>query len=116
MEANKMKQYFIPTKLVGVSFPNDDGIKRQDLIKALKEGEKLTIVHEPMNKFDANCHAVLNENGQVLGNISKELAMDLMAKKGHMEKILGISDWKVTGLDQNTLGLNIQILLESPYN
>jgi len=109
-------RYLIPTKLVGVSFENPDGTKRQELIKNLKENETLTIEHELDNKYDANSHIIKNENGDTLGHLSKSLAEDIVNKVSNGEKILCIRDWKVTGLDKHTLGMNVCIELEKPDN
>lgn len=103
--------YEIRTKLKGVSFSNEDGKSRQELIQSLERNDKLEIVHEPNNKYDKNCHSVIF-NGNVLGNISKELSEDLMKKKSEGEKIICIKEWKVTGTEKITKGLNVCIEME----
>jgi hypothetical protein len=105
-------KYLIPTKLVGVSFENPDGTKRQELIKNLKENETLTILHELNNPYDANSHIIRNENNDTLGHLSKALAQELVDKIGRGEKLIGITEWKRTGENQMTKGLNILIQME----
>lgn len=105
-------KYSIPTKIVGVSFKNSDGIERQDLIKRLKEGDVLTIEREPDNKYDKNSHIIKSKDG-VLGHVSKSLAEDLVEKVDEGgEKIIGIKEYKVTGQAQHTFGVNIIIELD----
>ena len=109
-------RYVIPTKLVGVSFKNDDtGIDRQELISKLKDDDVLLIEHEENNPYDKNSHVVKSRDG-ILGHVSRSLAEDLMKKKSEGEKILGIKEYKKTGTntDKHTLGVNIIISLEKP--
>ncbi len=68
------------TKVVGVTFKNDDGSDRQRIIRdlmrsgQLKEGSELRLVPEPENPYDANCIRVLSENGLQIGCLSREVA------------------------------------------
>lgn len=103
--------YTIPTKLVGVSFQNEDGSERQSLIKSLKQGDNLTIEAEPSNKYDSNSH-VIKFNSKIIGHISRELSADLVNKKLNKENIIGIKEWKVTGSDKHTLGVNVIIEIQ----
>lgn len=63
----------VKLKVVGVTFTNEDGISRQDIIKELCSNDKITIRREPTNKFDTNAIAVWSEKGQV-GYIGKDYA------------------------------------------
>lgn len=104
--------YSIPTKLVGVSFKNEDGSDRQELIKQLKSGDDITIEPEPDNKYDSNSH-IIKHNDKILGHIKRELAKELVEKKQKGEKIICIKDWNITGQEKHNIGLNILIELES---
>ena len=104
-------KYVIPTKIVGVSFKNSDGVERQDLIKRLKEGDVLTIEKEENNPYDKNSHIIKSKDG-ILGHVSKDLAENLVEKVKNGEKIIGIKKFKVTGLKQHTFGINIVIELD----
>lgn len=104
--------YKIPTKLVGVSFKNEDGSSRQELIKNLKLTDTLLIEHEPNNQYDQNSH-IVKHNDKILGHISRELAKELIEKKQRGEKLSEIVEWKVTGHDKQTLGVNIIMTLDS---
>jgi len=104
-------KYLIPTKIVGVSFQNPGGSNRQELIKNLKENDTLAIEHEKDNPYDKNSH-VIKHNNNILGHINKSLAEDLVNKVNNGEKILGIKEFKITGIEKHTLGVNIIIELE----
>ena len=103
--------YEIRTKIVGVSFNNEDGSNRQELIKQLNEGDILTIKHEPENKYDSNSH-IIKHNDKIIGHLKKELAESIVKKVKSGEKILKISDWKKTGQEKHTLGVNIVIEMQ----
>lgn len=66
----------IHTKVVGVTFRNDDGSSRQRILKACREGEMLKLVKRPSGG-DRNAVAVCRKNGQQLGNLRRELAAEL---------------------------------------
>ncbi len=68
------------TKVVGVTFKNDDGSDRQRIIRdlvrndKLSEGVELQFVPQPTNPYDSNCILVQTFDGQTLGTISRDLA------------------------------------------
>jgi len=68
------------TKIVGVTFKNDDGSDRQRIIRnlarsgELEEGTELFFVPQPDNPYDSNCVLVKAGNGQTLGTLSREMA------------------------------------------
>lgn len=76
----------IRTKVVGVSFENPDGQRREIIIQTLcKPNDALVLVPYP-NPYDVNavavCRLVTTENGsggigEMLGNLRKELAADI---------------------------------------
>ena len=53
--------------LAGVTFDNEDGTKRQEIIKKMKEHDKVTLERYTYNGEDAL--RVVNENNQCIGNI-----------------------------------------------
>lgn len=61
----------VKLKVVGVTFVNEDGTSRQDIIKELKNGNNVTLRREPTNRYDTNAVAVFTEYGQV-GYIGKD--------------------------------------------
>ena len=66
------------TRVVGVSFDNDDGTSRQDIISGLSVGEALLLnYHEYENE---PAYAVTDALGNCIGHVSKELAATIYQK------------------------------------
>lgn len=63
----------VKLKVVGVTFSNDDGTSRQEIIKGLSIHSPLTLRREPTNKFDTNAIAVWSED-KCVGYIGKDYA------------------------------------------
>lgn len=68
------------TKVVGVTYPNEDGSDRQTIIRnligrgELQAGTELFFIPQPTNRYDPNCILVNARNGQTLGCLSREMA------------------------------------------
>lgn len=79
VQPTKLKSTF-HTKVVGVTFKNDDGSARQRIIRDLSRkgklniGQELRLIHEPTNPFDCNCIQVVTLDGRQIGCLSKEMA------------------------------------------
>ena len=99
----------IYTKIVGVTFDNEDGINRQEIIKTLTPKQELNVIAEPLNPFDSNCQRVETKDGKQVGNIKRELAIDMTKgrKNGWGYKAV-ITD--LTGGDDKNLGVNIELI------
>ena len=66
------------TRVVGVSFNNDDGTSRQEIISGLSVGEALLLnYHEYENE---PAYAVTDALGNCIGHVSKELAAMIYQK------------------------------------
>lgn len=98
------------TKIVGVTFKNDDGTSRQDIIESCTEGESLSLEHYYYKDEDA--FKVANVYGEVLGNLKKELTERLIEKydAGTIEAS-DVEILNITGEDKGTLGVNIKITI-----
>lgn len=98
------------TKIVGVTFKNDDGTNRQDIIESCTEGESLSLEHYYFKDEDA--FKVTNVYGEVLGNLKKELTERLTEKydPGTIEAA-DVEILNITGEDKGTLGVNIKITI-----
>ncbi len=98
------------TKIVGVTFKNDDGTSRQDIIESCTEGESLSLEHYYFKGEDA--FKVTNVYGEVLGNLKKELTERLTEKydPGTIEAA-DVEILNITGEDKGTLGVNIKITI-----
>lgn len=61
----------VKLKVVGVTFVNEDGTSRQDIIKELKSNDSIILRREPTNRYDTNAVAIFTKYGQV-GYIGKD--------------------------------------------
>lgn len=61
----------VKLKVVGVTFTNEDGTNRQEIIKQLGLNDIVTLRREPTNKYDTNAIAVFTEKGQA-GYLAKD--------------------------------------------
>lgn len=105
----------VRTKLVGVTFANDDGSSRQSLIARCRAGEPLTLRHEPDNPADDHAVAVYNAAGEQLGHRRRKLAREVV------EEARGGTIWaayvsEVTGGYgfKRSLGCNIVLVAAEP--
>jgi hypothetical protein len=62
------------TKVVGVTFQNPDGTKRQDIISKCKIGEHIFLKRDYENSNDQYAIAVLRETGEQIGFLSRDVA------------------------------------------
>ncbi|MCM1220830.1 MAG: hypothetical protein NC548_40720 [Lachnospiraceae bacterium] len=67
----------IRTKIVGVTFDNEDGENRQDILRTMTGSEDITVEKYTYNGEPAAC---IKWGSKVLGNLSAELAKDLARK------------------------------------
>jgi len=108
----------IHTKVAGVTFENDNGHKRQDLIRDLvKSGDNIDLDREKGNSFDPNAIAVLYfvedkkewEYGyHRIGYISRDLAAQLapLLDQGYE---IHAEVAEVTGEEYDSLGVNLEL-------
>lgn len=99
----KQKKYIrtFETKVVGVTFDNDDGSSRQDAIGNLQVGQQVYLVWNPHNPHSSN--AIL-----VFGNIStNEVVMSSCL--GHLKSGLGadVLEWSK---DDNYEGIYAEVV------
>ena len=107
--AGKLEGRWVPSKVVGVTFRNEDGSRRQELIEELCEGDQLGIVPEPDNPHDADAIAVTNAYGEQIGYLNQRLAKDV--KKSCLDGCTWICFLrKKTGGDGYHWGANIALV------
>jgi len=108
------------TKLSGVTFENEDGESRQNLIRNCRQGDELLLIREPDNKFDSNAIAVYTSGGflkkrKAIGWLSADLAERYsvyLDKGGIMKaKISAITGGQRIGFlkGRQPYGVNVQI-------
>ncbi len=89
----------IHTKIVGVTFKNDDGTSRQDYLSKLNNNEQLYL-KEYVYKGKPAFH-VCNKRGQCLGNLAEDIAQKIKTKYDEKEKIVYIEE--IDSFDRNEL-------------
>lgn len=99
------------TKIVGVTFKNEDGTSRQEVIESCSEGDSLILEHYYYKGEDA--FKVTNVYGETLGNLKKELTEKLVELYdiGVIEAA-DVEILNITGENKGTLGVNIKITIE----
>lgn len=99
------------TKVSGVTFPNQDGTSRQELLKRISAGDSLTIEHIML---DGKSVPVLRHAIGIIGTLKSEIINEF---KGHCAPDAEITAkvLQVTGgtENKNTLGCNIIISAEA---
>ena len=108
-----MPQFY--TKIVGVTFANQDGSDRQEIIEYLDDllqqtsNVSLQLVREPQNSYDHNAIQVHDSQGRQIGYLSRSVSETLapMMDNG-IEVQCTLSQITGHSLDQN-FGINIQI-------
>ena len=96
------------TKIVGVTYDNDDGTNRQNIIKELTINTKLKLERDHENKHDLNAVKVLTEDGRQLGWLNKTVARKIAGKieeGGHESALISA----ITGGGKESLGVNVVI-------
>lgn len=83
----------IETYIVGVTYNNDDGSSRQELLKTLKNNEQLYLQEYVFNGKPA--YYVLNNNNKCLGNLSQDIANNLKKKYNTNEKLVFVKDCRL---------------------
>lgn len=71
------------TKVVGVTFSNEDGSSRARIIAGMTESDKVCLERDPYNQYDANAVKVcVFKNGEKkqIGFLSKDIAADVSSK------------------------------------
>ena len=102
------------TNIAGISYPNDDGSSREEILGRTSQGEKLNLVYFPIPE-DKNAVKVLRENGEQLGWLSRWNAAEIapILKRGEAVKseVLEIGKWKD---DSGKRRLGCKILITKP--
>lgn len=108
--ANSVRLRHSFSKVVGVTFPNDNGSERQAIIKRCKTGELLVLKHDPYNKYSIFSTAVCRMNREQLGNAPEFLAERIVNEIEDGFNAIGVLA-EVTGgtFDKPTYGVNFVV-------
>lgn len=94
----------IRTKVVGVTFQNDDGESRQDILSRMTGNEEIEIEKTTYNGEPA---AYVKWDNKILGYLSAELAKDLAARYPNARYTAEILE--ISGGGVQTFGCNIEL-------
>ncbi len=105
------KSKFINTKVAGVTFANDDGTQRQDIIKGLTMGEQVLLVRDHDNEHDFYAVQVQTTEKEVIGWVprTKTPQVATWIDGGRLAVGMVASRGKARGKD--LVGINIDIML-----
>ena len=71
------------TKVVGVTFRNEDGTSRESIIARMSETDSIILERDPYNEYDSNAVkvCVINDDGkQQIGHLPRTLAAIISPK------------------------------------
>jgi len=119
-EIERKSEYLPPvrhfyTKVAGVTYKNDDGTDRQEILSTCSPLETLRLEHEDNNPHDANAIRVCTADGRQIGHLLRDVASDVWWRMQHHFIYEAISA-NVTGgtKDCPQLGMNILLLVGRP--
>ena len=96
------------TKVVGVTFGNDDGSSRQAIIKNCKAGEDIIFKPVPTAEYP-DAIGVFNKRGQQLGHLNAELAAEM--KNKYPNNPMSVTINNITGGGDKSYGCNLHIII-----
>ena len=108
--ARRMRLRHSFAKVAGVTFANDDGTERQDIIKRCILGEQLLLRHDAYNEYCMFATQVLRTNGEQLGYAPEYLAERICCEIEDGDNVVALLT-DVTGdtWDKPTSGVNIAV-------
>jgi DNA-directed RNA polymerase subunit RPC12/RpoP len=119
-EIERRSEYLPPvrhfyTKVAGVTYKNDDGSDRQEILATCSPLETLHVEHDDNNPHDPNTIRVCTEDGRQIGHLFRDVASDVWWRMQHHFTYAAISA-NITGgtEDHPQLGMNIVLLVARP--
>ena len=85
---NDGRLYHRIVRVAGVSYPNDNGTSRQDILKQCTVLEPLSLFPDVLNPFDANAIKICRETGEQIGDVPAWLAEEIMEGKNDLDHAL----------------------------
>ena len=105
--ARKMRFRHAYAKVAGVTFPNDDGSERQEIIGRCWVGEGLILRRDTENRFSSDATQVLRASCEQLGHVPEYLAERICHELEAGYKVAGIiTDLTGGSWDRPTRGVN----------
>ncbi len=96
------------TKVVGVTFGNDDGSSRQDIIRKCNIGDDLVLKPTPSKEFPESI-GVFTVDGKQLGNLNADLSNEI--HKEYRENFMSVVIANITGGGDYNYGCNLHIII-----
>lgn len=96
------------SKVVGVTFGNDDGTSRQAYIEKLKPGDELILKPMPTPDYP-NAIGVFTVGGKQIGYVKDELAVALVNE--YPKNLMQVTVANITGGGDKNYGCNIHIVI-----
>ena len=97
------------SKVVGVTFKNDDGSDRQKIISKCKAGDDIIFKPVPTKQYP-NAIGVFNTKGEQLGHLKADLALEL--KEKYPTNPMQVTIANITGGSTGaSYGCNIHIII-----
>ncbi|RTK97278.1 MAG: hypothetical protein EKK64_01740 [Neisseriaceae bacterium] len=104
----------IITRVVGVTFPNEDGTSRQHIIRDnCYVGQMVDLIHEEDNPRDKNAIKVCTSDGKQIGYIPKDISSVLVRKSKDFDFYALINN---TGLFKNYYAKVIIFIVDKEDN
>lgn len=105
------KPKVINTRVAGVSFANDDGTSRQDIIKGLTMGDRVLLVRDKENEHDFYAVQVQTMDGEVIGWVPRQKSLRIAPQIDHGVLVVGMAASRGKARGKDMVGLNIDIML-----
>ncbi len=97
------------TKVVGVTFKNSDGSKRQDIIKKCKVGDDIIFKPVPTKEYP-DAIGVFTTTGKQLGHVNADLALEL--KEKYPMNFMKVTIANITGgVNGENYGCNLYVII-----
>lgn len=107
---HQMRLRHVFGKVVGVTFPNEDGSERQEIIKRCNVGEHLALIHDAYNEYSVFATQVLRTNGEQIGHAPEYLAERICEEVAAGYKAFGVITAITGGTnDKPTRGVNVAV-------
>lgn len=103
-----IKQDFY-TKVVGVTFKNNDGTSRQKYIKECKSGDGIVLKPLPTLEYPNAIGVFTEKGGKQLGYLKDELATEITQNYGY--NLMKITVENITGSSDSNYGCNLHIVI-----
>ncbi len=105
--------FYTMTKIVGVTYKNENGVEIQSILPNLKSGDGLFFIRDYYNQYDENAIKVYCKSGHI-GYLNKELAAKITPFLSENDDYdLDGRVVEITGDDSKSIGCNIKIWVKN---